>query len=93
MTDFDMRSWALKGAEQRLLEMADEASAIYAAFPELRENDGPNGRTAGRERLGRRGGEQTATKRRRKRRNFSAAQRKEISRRMKRYWATRRKQG
>ena len=37
MTEFDMRSWALRGAEQRLVEIAEEASRIYAAFPELRD--------------------------------------------------------
>lgn len=37
MADTDIRRWAMKGAEQRLLEIAAEAAAIYKAFPELRE--------------------------------------------------------
>ena len=37
MSEFDMRTWALRGAEQRLVEIADEAARIYAAFPELRD--------------------------------------------------------
>ena len=32
----DLREWAVKGAEQRLVELAEEARAIFAAFPELR---------------------------------------------------------
>ena len=37
MAKSDLREWAVKGAEQRLVELADEARAIFAAFPELRE--------------------------------------------------------
>jgi hypothetical protein len=36
MAKFDLRVWAVKGAEQRLVELAEEARAIFAAFPELR---------------------------------------------------------
>jgi hypothetical protein len=36
-----LREWAVKGAEQRLVELAEEARAIFTAFPELR------GRVAG----------------------------------------------
>jgi hypothetical protein len=31
-----MRQWALRGAEARLLEIANEAEAIHRTFPELR---------------------------------------------------------
>ena len=41
MPDIDMRRWALKGAEHRLVEIAEEASKIYAAFPELRDSRSP----------------------------------------------------
>ena len=40
MAEFDsaqLRQWAARGAEQRLLEIAAEAAAIYQAFPELRD--------------------------------------------------------
>lgn len=37
MADQDVRKWALKGAEQRLVEIAEEAAQIYATFPELRD--------------------------------------------------------
>jgi hypothetical protein len=33
----DIRRWALLGAEQRLVQLADEAAAIHRAFPELRQ--------------------------------------------------------
>ena len=39
MAEFDsaqLRQWAVRGAEQRLQEIAAEAAAIYQAFPELR---------------------------------------------------------
>ena len=32
----DIRTWAIKGAGQRLVELAEEAKAIFATFPELR---------------------------------------------------------
>jgi hypothetical protein len=40
MADLDIRRWALKGAEQRLVEIAAEATAIYGSFPELRDRRG-----------------------------------------------------
>jgi len=36
MAKTDLRGWAVKGAEQRLVELAEEARANFAAFPELR---------------------------------------------------------
>ena len=39
----DIRRWALLGAEQRLVQLADEAAAIHRAFPELRQR-GATGR-------------------------------------------------
>jgi hypothetical protein len=33
----DLRAWALRGAEQRLVEIAEEAAAIHRTFPELRD--------------------------------------------------------
>jgi hypothetical protein len=33
----NVRKWALIGAEQRLVELADEAAAIHRMFPELRQ--------------------------------------------------------
>ena len=36
LSQTDIHRWALIGAEQRLLAIAEEARAIFAAFPELR---------------------------------------------------------
>lgn len=36
MAETNLRLWALKGAEQRLVEITEEAKAIFASFPELR---------------------------------------------------------
>lgn len=70
-----LRAWALKGAEQRLLDLAAEARAIYLTFPELRaEGRGNPGPAAPR-----------------RRRRMSAAQRKAVGERMRKYWAGRRK--
>jgi hypothetical protein len=80
-----VRQWAVKGAEQRLLEIAAEAAAIYQTFPELRERGGNQ--------AGKRGVEAataTAGGRGRGRPNMSAAQRKAVSERMRKYWAARR---
>jgi len=77
-----LRKWAISGAEQRLLEIASEAAAIYRAFPELRERatKGVAPESGRRARAGR-----TA-----KRTGMSAASRQAVSERMKRYWADRR---
>ena len=85
MAEFDsgqLRQWAVKGAEQRLQEIAGEAAAIYQAFPELRDASprtaaaaaAPAARKAGGKRRG----------------NMSAAQRRAVSERMRKYWAGRR---
>ncbi len=86
MPQFDqeqLRKWAVSGAEQRLLEIATEAAAIYKAFPELRERG-----TAGRAAEDR--GPGAAAAGRRVSRKMSTANRKAVSDRMKKYWAARR---
>jgi hypothetical protein len=85
MTEFDrkqLREWAVRGAEQRLLEIANEAAAIHRAFPELRQR----GRRAG----ATEGGAAVRPARGRRRSKMSAANRKAVSERMKKYWAARR---
>jgi hypothetical protein len=72
-----MRRLAVIGARARLEELQREEAAIRRAFPDL----GRAGRSAGGARSGRSGG----------RRRMSAANRKAVSERMKRYWADRRK--
>jgi len=86
----DVRKWAVLGAEQRLLQIAEEAQAIYRAFPELRR--------AGRGRIPAAGrasaaagdvtsGAASASAGGRRRRNLSAEARKRISDAQKARWA------
>jgi len=76
----DLRKYAVLGAEARLLQLAEEAAAIYRAFPELRDREvtQPSKATSN--------GRQT----RRRRRTMTAAERKAVSARMRKYWAGRR---
>src|SRR5688500_2285980 len=37
---YDLKAWALIGAQQRLRELDEERAAIYAAFPEFRTGAG-----------------------------------------------------
>lgn len=88
MSDNPMRTWALKGAEQRLLEIGQEASAIYAAFPELRDqgNVAAGRRGPGRPRKNETSANGTTAPGRRKR-TMSADARKRISEAQKARWA------
>jgi hypothetical protein len=84
MAEFDsgqLRQWAVKGAEQRLQEIAAEAAAIYQAFPELRDRSPRAAAPAA---------VVTAAAKRGRRGNMTAAQRKAVSERMRKYWAARR---
>jgi len=83
-----LRKWAVSGAEQRLVEIAAEAAAIYQAFPELRRG-GRQASGGGRARAASR----TATSAPRAQRNLSPAARKRISDAQKRRWAAHRKGG
>jgi hypothetical protein len=87
LAKFDFNSYARRGAEVRLAELNQELAAIYAAFPDLRSGRGARG---GRKQAAL-AAPASATPRARKRRGMSAAQRKAVSARMKRYWAERRK--
>jgi hypothetical protein len=71
-----LRAFALVGARARLEELKKEEAALRGEFPELF-----------------RGGTGAAPKatRKRSRRAMSAAQKKAVSDRMKKYWAERRK--
>ena len=80
-----VRQWAVRGAEQRLLEIAAEAAAIYQTFPELRQRGGNQAAKRGVEAAAAPAGGQG-----RGRANMSAAQRKAVSDRMRKYWAARR---
>ena len=89
MTISDLRVWALKGAEQRLAEIAEEARAIFRAFPELRaKGRGFEAVSEESESPTRQEPHALTAPRRRK---MSAAARKAVSARMTKYWAERRK--
>ena len=86
MAKSDLRQWAVKGAEQRLVELAEEARAIFAAFPELRaQGRGFN--------VHRRRKVTTAriTPAKRSRKKMSAAARRKIALAQKKRWADWRK--
>ena len=86
LNETDLRRFAILGAEARLLQIAEEAAAIYTVFPELRDRQdrGANGHRSGKDSSGRAG------VRGRKRRSLDSDQRKAVSERMKKYWAERR---
>jgi hypothetical protein len=87
----DVQSLARLGAERRLSELAEEARSILAAFPDLHRSDLPFSHTSAR-----RPGNGAAADglqhagNGRQRSPMTAAQRKAVSLRMKKYWAARR---
>lgn len=91
MNTTDLRHYAVLGAEARLLAIAEEAAAIYRVFPELRDrpNSGDISAFSGRGKQSSSAGTEANGRRRSP---MTAAQRKAIGERMKRYWAARRGQ-
>jgi hypothetical protein len=82
----DLKKLAHLGARARLAELVAEMDSIITAFPDL----GGAGRgTQGARQAGRTAANAQPARRRRRSR-MTAAQRKEVSRRMKAYWAKRR---
>lgn len=79
----DMRRLARLGAMRRLEELRREESMIRAAFPELFDGRAPKATRAPRE--------AATAKPKARARKLSAAARKAVSDRMKKYWAERRK--
>ena len=94
-----IRRLARLGAVARLQQLREEEAAIREEFPELFGRGMPNTTTRrrGRKRAAaadagvERSGGDGATRGRRRRRGMSAAQRKAVSIRMRKYWAERRK--
>jgi hypothetical protein len=81
LAKFDLKEWARRGAEARVAELTAELEGIYGAFPELRR---ARGRALA-------AGASVAGDRRRRRPAMTAAQKRAVSIRMKKYWAERRK--
>jgi hypothetical protein len=73
---FDLKAYARQGAAARVAELNAELAAIYRVFPDLRSAT-------------RRRSDEDSNGRRRKRRGMTAAQKAEVSKRMKAYWAAR----
>jgi hypothetical protein len=84
LAKFDLREYARRGAETRVAELHAELAQIYHMFPDMRRRDPRSGNSAA--------DSQTVTPpRRRRRKGMSAAQKKAVSVRMRKYWAERRK--
>jgi hypothetical protein len=73
---FDLKAYARQGAAAKVAELNAELAAIYRVFPDLRRGVGASTARVGR---------------RRARKPMSAAQKAAVSKRMKAYWAARRK--
>lgn len=78
MAKMDLRGWARMGAQRRLADIQSEMQSIIRTFPEL--TIGRQAREAVPKAIRRRGSVK-----------WSAAKRKAVSERMKKYWAARRK--
>ena len=86
----NLRRYAVVGAEQRLLELAEEAAGIFAIFPELRA---PGRGFMARGLEGRARPSAGTAAPRRRRRKMSAEARKRISDAQKARWARQRAAG
>jgi plasmid stabilization system protein ParE len=78
--DSTLREFALVGARGRLAALEAEIASLVAAFPELRRGRGAAKAVASR----------SAGPKRGRKRPMSAAERKQVSERMRKYWAERR---
>ena len=77
MPSIDLKAYARRGAEARIAELTAELNDIFKAFPDLRAGGASASQAAS-------GG------RRRRHRGMTAAQKAEVSKRMKKYWAAKR---
>jgi hypothetical protein len=99
LAKFDLKAYARTGAAARVGELNDELAAIYRAFPDLRQprrgrpqSPSPTADGPGRgSEIGNGRASASAAPRRRRRWKMSAAQKKAVGLRMKKYWAERRK--
>ena len=92
-----IQQYARMGAQTRLAELRAEIAQIERAFPDLGPRRGPRRRPAAAPSAtantdnGQTVNPDQPVARKRKRRGMSAAQRKAVGERMRRYWAARRK--
>ena len=87
MAKFDLKSYARRGAEARITELKAELEGIYRAFPNLRV--GARKVVVNHEEQFT--GSVGANGAPRRTRKMSAAQRKAVGERMRKYWAARKK--
>jgi len=85
LAKFDVNKYARLGAEARAAELSAELADIYRAFPGLRRGRPAATATAAAS------GESGSAVVRRHRKPMTAAQKRAVSIRMKKYWAGRRK--
>jgi hypothetical protein len=100
LAKFDLKEYARRGAEARVAELTSELSMIYGAFPDLqapatagacRSRRRASTAAGARNGAAAQGTEQASTAPARRRRSkMTAAQRKAVSERMRKYWAGRR---
>jgi hypothetical protein len=84
LAKLDLKQFARRGAEARVAELNAELAQIYRAFPDMRRRRLQSAGAAADSQTG-------SLSRRRRRKGMSAAQKKAVSIRMKKYWAGRRK--
>ena len=94
MAKFDLRAYARRGAETRVAELKTELENIYRAFPDLAARRGRDTRAAAESYTddGHTTGpteEEPLPGRRRRRKPMTAAQKKAVGERMRKYWAAR----
>ena len=81
----DVRQYALVGAQARLDALRTEMQSLLGAFPELARKRGPGASRPA-------ASSAKPKSRRGRRRAMSPEEKREVSERMKRYWAARRKE-
>ena len=95
MARFDLKAYARRGAGHRIDEIREELAAIFRRFPDLEAPRRATGSPFPPNELAALGGrdavESDGRTRRRTRRKMTAAERKAIADRMRKYWAQRRK--
>jgi hypothetical protein len=87
----DILKWARHGAEARWHELQAEAASLLKSFPHLRDNFDSDELPV--RFIIKRGADRAAGTGPRRRKPMSAAGKKAVSARMKKYWAERRKAG
>jgi hypothetical protein len=84
---FDLKTYAMRGAEARLVDLREEMEGIHRAFPDLRK--GRVGRPGRTKAVVNHEEQATGATRARRRWKMSPAQKRAVGLRMKAYWAAR----